>query len=120
MISASCHCGAVRLDAPAPPDKLIVCNCSICRRYGALWAFYPAAQVRLEGHPADTEGYVWGDRTITTFRCRHCGCVTHWEPLEPKPDHKISLNMRNFDPAELGEPRFARFDGAVSWSYLEN
>ena len=38
MIEASCHCGAVRLEIDSPPDEVTDCHCSICRRYGALWA----------------------------------------------------------------------------------
>jgi len=47
MIRASCHCGAVRLEIDAPPSEVTECNCSICRRYGVLWAYYTPEQVRL-------------------------------------------------------------------------
>src|SRR5450759_179867 len=46
-IDASCHCGAVHLAIDAPPETLTECNCSICRRYGALWAYYSPKQVRI-------------------------------------------------------------------------
>ena len=49
MIEASCECGAVRLEIETPPETVGDCNCSICRRYGALWAYYPLAQVRVSG-----------------------------------------------------------------------
>ena len=118
MLTGACHCGKVRIDVPARPEALILCNCSICRRYGALWAFYPREDVRLSGHPEHTAGYVWGERTIETFRCTNCGCVTHWEPFRPEAT-KFSVNMRNFDPQELGEVRLRRFDGADKWEYLD-
>lgn len=119
MLGGSCHCGKVRFEVPGRPEHLILCNCSICRRYGVLWAFYARDEVRLSGHPEHTRGYIWGERTIETFHCSDCGCVTHWESLTPKPDGKISLNMRNVDPDELGEVRLRRFDGAQSWTYLD-
>ncbi len=118
MLNGSCHCGNVRIDVPARPDTLILCNCSICRRYGTLWAFYPRADVRLTGHPQHTRGYVWGARSIETFHCSQCGCVTHWESLKPGA-RMVSVNIRNFDPHEIGEVRLRRFDGAASWSYLD-
>ena len=40
MIEATCHCGAVRLKAPHPPQSVTDCNCSICRLLGVLWAYY--------------------------------------------------------------------------------
>ena len=118
MIEASCHCGAVHFAVETAPDQVNDCNCSICRRYGALWAFYPREDVRLSGHPEHTTGYVWGERTIETFRCNGCGCVTHWEPFRPEAT-KLSVNMRNFDPAEIGQVRLRRFDGADKWEYLD-
>ena len=70
MLTATCHCGAVRIEVPAAPATTTDCNCSICRRYGTLWAYYP-------------DGYVRGDRTLRFVRCRACGCwcVTHWERI---------------------------------------
>ncbi len=48
MLSATCHCGAVRIHIPRKPRSLTNCNCSICRRYGVLWAYYRDAEVKLE------------------------------------------------------------------------
>ncbi len=118
MLNGSCHCGQVRLEVPDRPASLVLCNCSICRRNGALWAFYPCEQVRLSGHPEHTRGYVWGPRTIETFFCTGCGGVTHWQQLG-EGGVRYGINMRNFDPNELGEVRLRRFDGADTWEYLD-
>lgn len=119
MLSGSCHCGAVRIELPTPPVKATLCNCSICRRLGALWVYYPFGSVRFVGHPQHTEGYIQGDRTLSTVRCRHCGCVTHWEPLDPKPDAHMGVNLRNFDPAAMDAVELRRFDGADSWRFVD-
>lgn len=74
MIEASCHCGAVRLEIAEPPVTVTDCNCSLCRRLGALWAYYTTDQVRVIG---PTVGYVQGDRTLKTHHCTTCGCTTH-------------------------------------------
>ncbi|MEW6706784.1 MAG: GFA family protein [Pseudomonadota bacterium] len=119
MISSTCHCGAVRIEIPQRPDKATNCNCSLCRRVGALWAYYPVGSVRFGGHPEHTEWYIWGDKTLRTVRCRHCGIVTHWEPLQPEADSHMGVNIRNFDPEQIGDVRIRRFDGADSWTYLD-
>jgi hypothetical protein len=118
MLTATCHCGAVRLEVPEPPPFLVLCNCSICRRNGALWAFYEAGAMRIEGREHEVE-YVFGPKTIRTMHCRHCGCVTHWERLVAKPGMKYGVNMRNFEPADVGDARLRRFDGADTWTYLD-
>ena len=119
MLSATCHCGAVRVDIPHRPEAVTNCNCSLCRRVGALWAYYPVDTVRVQGHPEHTHGYIQGDKTLRTVRCSHCGCVTHWEPLSPEHGNRMGVNIRNFDPEELGPFRIRLFDGADTWKVLD-
>lgn len=119
MLCATCHCGTIRIEIPEPPQTVTNCNCSICRRLGALWAYYPVGSVRVSGHPEKTEAYIWGDKTLRTVRCRNCGCVTHWEPLDPQAHGKLGVNIRNFEPDALGPFRIRRFDGADTWTFLD-
>lgn len=110
MIEASCHCGGVRVWVPAAPDTITDCNCSICRRLGALWAYYPTADVVIE--PADgTDTYVWGDRALAFHRCKTCGCTTHWQGLGQYAV-RVGVNARLFEPAVLMGLSVRRFDGA--------
>ena len=119
MLNGACHCGLVRIDVPDAPATLTLCNCSICRRNGALWAFYAREDVKMTGHPENTTGYVWGAKTITTYRCTGCGSVTHWEPLAQANGKNFGVNVRNFDPADIGAARLRRFDGADAWVYID-
>jgi len=119
MLEASCHCGAVRITVPGRPEYLVDCNCSICRRNGALWAFYEAESVALRGHPENTTEYIWGQRTIRTMHCKICGCATHWEPLDPKAGTRFGINARNFDPTAVDGVRVRKFDGADTWAYVD-
>lgn len=119
MLTGSCHCGAVRIEVPSAPKTVTDCNCSLCKRIGGLWAYYSFGTVRVEGHPEKTAEYVWGDRTLRTVRCGTCGCVTHWEPLDPKSDSRHGVNMSNFDPKLLEGVRVRRFDGADTWKFLD-
>ncbi len=119
MLAATCHCGDVKIEVPSRPDTVTLCNCSICRRLGALWAYYKVGTVRVTGHPENTNSYIWGDKTLRTVRCRRCGCVTHWEPLSLAAGGRMAVNVRNFDPEEFDELRIRRFDGARSWKYVD-
>lgn len=113
--SATCHCGDIRIQVPQMPEEVTNCNCSLCRRLGTLWAYYPNGTVQVQGHPERTEAYVQGDCTLRTVRCRRCGCVTHWEPLDPVKHKKMGVNMRNFDAVTLGSVRVRLLDGADTW-----
>jgi len=119
MIAGACHCGAVRVAVPRRPRRLTSCNCSICRRLGALWAYYPVRDVRIDAKRGATDEYVWGDRTLRIVRCAGCGCVTHWTPLRPRSGGRMGVNARNFEPADIAKACVRRFDGASSWRFLD-
>ena len=116
MLSATCHCGAVRVEVPRRPRQLTNCNCSICRRYGTLWTYYPCAQVQVSGETTD---YVWGDGTLRFARCSTCGCVMYWSPLGSHEGRRMGVNMRNFDPEAVGAVRIRRLDGALTWKFID-
>jgi hypothetical protein len=118
-LTASCHCGTVRLEIPHPPDELTSCNCSICRRYGTLWAYYPADEVRVTAGVDATDEYQCGDKRLRFLRCRHCGCVMHWERVQPKEGGKVGVNARNLAPEVIEGVRVRRLDGASTWKFLD-
>jgi hypothetical protein len=115
MLTGSCHCGAVCIEIPEPPQEVTDCNCSLCRRIGALWGYYDVDAVRVYGHPENTDEYIQGDKTLRTVHCRACGCTTHWEPLGPDRPAKMGVNIRNFDSQEVGKVRIRVLDGADTW-----
>ena len=119
MLTATCHCGAVKVEVPRRPRRLTNCNCSICRRYGTLCAYYKRSEVRVVSAPGATDEYAWGDRSLKFVRCHACGCVTHWEGVEPKEDGKMGVNARNFEPGAVKSARIRLLDGASTWKYLD-
>jgi hypothetical protein len=118
MLKATCHCGAVTVQVPRKPRRLTNCNCSICRRYGVLWAYYADADVQLSASPGATDEYIWGDRSLKFIRCKACGCVMQWKDLSVGPRSRTGVNARNFEPAALGAVRIRLLDGAQTWKYL--
>jgi len=117
MIEAVCHCGSVRLQIAHPPAEVTECNCSICRRYGVIWAYYSLQDVILPS-PEVTETYAWDDRSIDFHRCRQCGCVSHWFPVT-RDDGRMGINARLLDPPILAKARLRHLDGAVTECYID-
>lgn len=118
MMRGSCHCGAVRFELAKTPEWLTACNCSICRRIGALWAYGEAGEIRLLRADDATFGYCWGDRTVAFHSCRTCGCTSHWESLRPE-STRMGVNCRLADPEQVAALRVRHLDGADSWAWLD-
>ena len=91
----SCHCGAVEIELRDELQDAAECNCSLCWRYAALWHYCSPDKVTVTGK---VEGYVQGDRTLTTWRCATCACIIHWTALDPD-YNRMGINLRMFDPA---------------------
>lgn len=119
MLDIECHCGNLRLRASALPGSLTSCNCTICRRLGALWAYYDAADVEIL-HAVDVENtYRWAERTMTYHRCAECGCTTHYTALEEDGTDLVAVNCRMADPAQIEAIPVREFDGLETWKYLD-
>jgi hypothetical protein len=118
MLTATCHCGAVKVQAPRKPRSLTDCNCSICHRYGVRWAYYKDADVQLVAADDATDDYVWGDKTQKFIRCRMCGCVMQWKKFEVGKDTYTGVNARNFEPAAVASVKVRLLDGANTWKYI--
>jgi len=76
---ASCHCGAVVLELDLP-DGIVDprrCDCSICRRKGAVVASVPLSRLRVvQGEEVLTE-YRFNTGTARHLFCSVCGVHTH-------------------------------------------
>jgi len=80
---ASCHCGAVVLELTLP-DGIVNprrCNCSICRRKGAVAASVPLSGLRIVKGQETLRLYQFNTRTAKHYFCSVCGIYTH-HPLE--------------------------------------
>ncbi len=118
MVEASCHCGAVRMQIAAAPTEVTDCNCSICRRYGVLWAYYSPKEVRIVPTSGATEIYFWDDHSLDFHRCKVCGCVTHWAAVDPSVD-RMGVNSRLMSLEVRAGARVRRLDGAATGKYLD-
>ena len=96
------------------------CNCSICHRLGALWAYYDSDSVRIESSGKPVDSYAWGDKTLTYHRCGICGCTTHYTSSGDDEGELIAINCRMAPSPEIDSIPVRRFDGLDSWQYLDN
>jgi hypothetical protein len=112
MLHGSCHCGIVEWTwmHAALPDGATACNCTVCRRYGALWIYdFEGEGITVTG---PTSSYVRGQAVEFHF-CRACGCVAFWRGLQLSPDGKrrIAVNLRLTEPQPVANIPIDHFDG---------
>ncbi|WP_321889379.1 GFA family protein [Paraburkholderia bannensis] len=85
-LHGSCHCGAVRFEvrtALAPASR---CNCSLCRRKGALMSPpFAAGDLTITRGEADLTLYQFNTRVAKHYFCKHCGIYPfHQTRKDPK------------------------------------
>jgi hypothetical protein len=117
-ILATCHCGAVTISLAARPTEITECNCSLCKSYGVLWAYYYTDDIVVTPNPPPTETYAWNGKNVDFHRCKNCGCVTHWTPRNPKRDRR-GINARLLPSDVLAAARLRHRDGAFTGKYLD-
>jgi len=103
MIRAACHCTSIRLEIEKAPGSVLECNCTLCRRYGALWAYYRPDEVKIVLGADATDAYLWNDKALAFHRCKECGCILYMTPTA-SPQHIYGVNARmipTLDPAAV-------------------
>jgi hypothetical protein len=119
MFQAECHCGNMKMSATRSPLSVTRCNCSICYRLGAIWAYYDSAEVAIQTGNSPVITYAWGEKSITFHHCSKCGCATHYTTTESDSSELTAINIR-MAPASITDSIPVRdFDGAVSWKYVD-
>ena len=105
-----CHCQNIKIEAPEP-ERLTICNCSICSRYQALWGYYTPNSVTINVGQHGEKAYCWGDQCIEFVSCGYCGCITHYRTLDKDPRPRIAVNFRMVDEETVADIPIRHFDG---------
>jgi hypothetical protein len=118
MIEGSCHCGRVTWRLEGEPESATACNCTACRRYGALWAYgHEGEDIWVHG---ETHPYSRASQPSLGFHfCPRCGCVAYWRALTPyEGRRRIAVNLRLAEPEAVSAIPIQRFDGLGGWRDL--
>jgi hypothetical protein len=71
-----CHCGKIKFAFRSEPiTNAKRCNCSICKRKGAVMSskYIPAADFEPHADMSLLEDYRWQDRDVNHLFCKTCG-----------------------------------------------
>lgn len=78
-LRGTCHCGTVELELSLPDGLASArrCDCSYCRRCGAIVVSAPLDQVVIVKGAQNLTLYQWGTGTAKHWFCKTCGIYTH-------------------------------------------
>ena len=108
--SGSCHCGRVRFEVEADLDHVRVCDCSICRRRGALIHRVAEEALELLSPIENLTTYKFHTRQATDYFCTECGVMPFRRPRTAP--HLWGINVRCLDGADLDALRVERVSGS--------
>ncbi|QBF31146.1 GFA family protein [Thalassococcus sp. S3] len=101
-IRASCHCGAVVIEATlsAPLSSAARCTCSFCKRRQAANVTARSDSVRILQGADHLTLYSWGTGTAQHYFCRICGIYTHHQRRSNPSETGINLGaIEGVDPS---------------------
>lgn len=107
----SCHCGKVTFEVEGTPDGALSCNCSICRRRGALLWFVPRDRLRITAGEDALATYTFNRHVIQHRFCATCGIHTFGEGRDPKGNAMAAVNLRCLEAFDFESLPVQHFDG---------
>jgi hypothetical protein len=119
MLKLSCLCGQVRIEIQKRPDFINECNCTLCSKAGARWAYFHPSEVSVGGM---TKGYSREDKADPAAElqfCPNCGSTTHFT-LTPSAVAKfgnvqLGVNVRLADERDLAGIEL-RYPDGKAWA----
>ena len=108
IYQGSCHCRRVSFELEAL-DYVMECNCSLCRRIGAIWHGAAEPNLRITSGESELVLYQFNTKTAKHYFCKHCGIHPFTRPrLNPS---IWVVNVRCLDEVDLTSLAVHPFDG---------
>lgn len=105
-VKVTCHCKAVELsvDLDGGLDTARRCDCSYCRRRGAIMVTALREGVRVVRGANSLRVYQFGTGTAKHYFCGNCGCYTHHRRRSNPDQYGINTGcIEGINPRELGD-----------------
>ncbi len=81
MKKLKCHCGLIQAEIKIDNiEKTLKCNCSICKRKGAIMSFVKNDDFKIIKGKDKLKTYKFHTEVAKHFFCSVCGIYTHHNP----------------------------------------
>jgi hypothetical protein len=85
-------------------NQLRRCNCSLCRRKGAIMAGVPLDKLKLLKGEDSLTLYQWNTKTAKHYFCKICGIYTHHQRRSNPNEFGVNVAcLEGVDPYTLGD-----------------
>jgi hypothetical protein len=111
-LEGSCHCGRIAFTLEGEVGDVIDCNCSMCRRKGALLAAFPREALSLKTPEADMGTYKFNKHLIDHHFCLTCGISPFSEGKGRDGKAMTMVNVRCLPDVDLSGLKVIAYDGA--------
>jgi hypothetical protein len=121
MITGACHCGAAHWTLEGDPGTATACNCTLCRRYGVLWAYdFENERIHLFGPTSAYRRALERAPVLEILFCPTCSCVIAWRGLRVTPEgrRRMAVNIRLAPPEEVAHLPVKHLDGLGNFTAL--
>ncbi|MFX1677113.1 GFA family protein [Paraburkholderia sp. A2WS-5] len=102
-LHGSCHCGAVRFAVRTALTPASRCNCSLCRRKGALMSpLFAASELTIVSGQDNLTLYQFNTRVAKHYFCKHCGIYPFHQTRKDPVRWRVNLGcLDGVDPYAL-------------------
>ena len=82
MKKLKCHCGEIEaeINVPVSLEKVLKCNCSICKRKGAIMSMVKNEDFKIIKGKDKLKIYQFHTKVARHYFCSKCGIYTHHNP----------------------------------------
>lgn len=101
---ARCHCGAVEFELDLPDGLIDVrrCDCSMCRRRGAIVASVPLSGIHIVKGSENLKMYQFNTKTAKHFFCSNCGIYTHHQRRSSPTQYGFNVGcLQDINPLKI-------------------
>ena len=101
-----CHCGAVEVMVQFDNglENIRRCDCSLCRRKGAVMAMVPITHLKVTKGQDNLTMYQWNTKVAEHYFCKTCGIYTHHKRRSNPNQYGINIAcIEGVNPYSYGE-----------------
>lgn len=121
IYEGTCHCGSSRWRFVGNPQSTTACNCTLCRKYAALWAYgFEGEEISISGTTNSYTRIGKANPALEILFCTTCGCVLCWcgMRLDEQSRRRMAVNLRLAEPQTVEDLPIDHFDGLDSFDDL--